>query len=84
MGLLVTQAFPAAFTTFVFGSNILLSTLFSDTLDLCPSFMVREQFTHPYKTTNKIVVLPILILTFQTRGGRTRDSELTGVVTNIP
>jgi hypothetical protein len=33
----------------LFGQNILLSTLFSNTLSLCPSLNVRDQFSHPYR-----------------------------------
>jgi hypothetical protein len=36
------------------GPNILLSTLFSNTLGLCSSLSVRDQVSHPYKTTGKI------------------------------
>jgi hypothetical protein len=39
------------------GPNILLSTLFSNTLSLCSSLNVRDQVSHPYKTTGKIIVL---------------------------
>jgi hypothetical protein len=46
-----------------FGRNIHLSTLFSNTLSLCSSLNVREQVSHPYRTTGKIVVLYILIIT---------------------
>jgi len=41
--------------------NIFLSTLFSDTLSF--SFDMRHQVWHPYKTTDKIIVLYILIFT---------------------
>ena len=41
--------------------NILLNTLFSDTLNLCSSLNVSDQVSHPYKTTGKIIVLYILI-----------------------
>jgi hypothetical protein len=37
--------------------NILLSTLFSNTLSLCSSITVTDQVSHPYKTTGKIIVL---------------------------
>jgi hypothetical protein len=39
------------------GPNILLSTLFSNTLNLCSSLSVRDQVSHPYRTTGKIIVL---------------------------
>jgi hypothetical protein len=42
------------------GTNILLSTLSSDTLNLCSSLHVRGQDLHPYKK-HKNIVLYILI-----------------------
>jgi hypothetical protein len=33
------------------GPNIPLSTLFSNTLSLCSSLNIRDQISHPYKTT---------------------------------
>jgi hypothetical protein len=45
-------------TSSLFGPNILLRTLFSNT----PS--VRDQVSHPYKTTGRIMVLYILTFTF--------------------
>jgi hypothetical protein len=59
MKLLIMQFSPASF-----GPNILLSTLFSNTLSLCSSLNVRDQVSHPYRTTGKIIVLYILIFTF--------------------
>jgi hypothetical protein len=47
-----------------FRSNILLSTLFSNTLSLCSSLNVRNQVSHPYKTIGKVIVLCILIFKF--------------------
>ena len=44
--------------------NILLSTLFSDTLSLCSSLDVTDQDSHPYKTTGNITVMCILISVF--------------------
>jgi hypothetical protein len=44
-------------TSFLFGPNIILSTLFSNTLSLCSSCNVRDQVSHPYRTTDKIIVL---------------------------
>jgi hypothetical protein len=51
-------------TSSLFGPNILLSTLVSNTLNLCYSIKVRDQDSHPYKTTGKIIVLYTLIFTF--------------------
>ena len=44
--------------------NILLNTLFSNTLSLWSSCNVSDQVSHPYKTTGKIIVLYILIFKF--------------------
>jgi hypothetical protein len=46
------------------GPNILLKTLFSNTLGLRSSLNVSDQVSHPYKTTSKIIILYILIFTF--------------------
>jgi hypothetical protein len=43
--------------------NILLSTLSSDNLYLCPYFHVRDQVSRPYRTWVKIKMLCILTLT---------------------
>jgi hypothetical protein len=51
----------------LFGSNTLLSTLFSNILSPCPSLNVRDQVSHPYRTTGIIIVLYILIFTFFVR-----------------
>jgi len=48
------------------GPNILLSTLFSNTLSLHSSLNVSDQVSHPYKTTGKIIVLYILIFLINT------------------
>jgi hypothetical protein len=37
-------------TSSLFGPNIFLSTLFSNTLNLCSSLNVRDQVSHPYNT----------------------------------
>ena len=44
-------------TSFLLGPNILLSTIFSNTINLRSSLNVNEQLSHPYKTTGKITVL---------------------------
>ena len=46
------------------GPNIPLNTLFSNTLSLCSSLSVSDQDSHPYKTTDRIIVLYILICIF--------------------
>jgi hypothetical protein len=43
----------------LFGPNILLSAVFSNTLSLCSSLNVRGQVSRPYRTTGKIIVLYI-------------------------
>jgi hypothetical protein len=44
--------------------NILLNTLFSNTLNPCSSSSMSDQVKHPYKTTGKIIVRYILIFKF--------------------
>ena len=44
--------------------NILLGTLFSNTLNLRSSLSVCDQVSHPYRTTGNIIVLYILIFNF--------------------
>jgi hypothetical protein len=55
--------------------EIFLSTLFSNTLNLCASLSARDQVSHPYKTTGKIV---LYILIFKFLGAETgrQGSEL--------
>ena len=49
------------------GPNILLSTLFSNTLNMRSSLSVSDRVSHPYRTTGKIIVLCILIFVFLDR-----------------
>jgi hypothetical protein len=44
--------------------NILLSTVFSNTLRLYSSLNIRDQISHPYRTASKMIVLYIPIFTF--------------------
>ena len=44
-------------TSSLLGPNILLNTMFSNTLSFLPSSNVTDQVSHPYKTTGKIIVL---------------------------
>jgi hypothetical protein len=46
----------------LFGPNILLSNLFSNTLSWYSFLNVRDQVSHPYSTTGRIIVLHILML----------------------
>jgi hypothetical protein len=48
----------------LFGPNILVSILFSNTLSLRYSLNVRDQVSYPYRTTGKIIVLHMLIFMF--------------------
>ena len=65
--------FHSPVTSSLLGSNILLSTLFSNTLSLCSSHNVDDQVSDPYKTTGKIIVLCILLY-FWTANWKTKDS----------
>jgi hypothetical protein len=51
-------------TSSLFGPNIILSTLFSNTLSLCSSLNVRDHVSHPYRSTGRITVFYILTFTF--------------------
>jgi len=55
--LLIMQSPPCPVTSSLLGSNILLNIFLS-------SRNVSDQFSHPYKTTGKIIVLYILIFKF--------------------
>ena len=48
-------------TSSLLGPNILLNTIFSNTLSFLSSLSVSDQVSHPYKTTGKIVVLYICV-----------------------
>jgi hypothetical protein len=45
-------------TSSILGQNnrIVITTLFSDILNLCSSLYVRDQVSHPCKTTCKIII----------------------------
>jgi hypothetical protein len=51
-------------TSSLLGPNILLISIFSNTLSFLSSSNVSDQVSHPYKTTGKIIVLYILIFKF--------------------
>ena len=44
-------------TSSLLGPNILLNTMFSNTISFLSSRHVNDQVSHPYKTTGKIIVL---------------------------
>jgi hypothetical protein len=64
MMLLIMQFSPTFHRIIPLRSNILLSTLFLDTLSLCSSLSVRDQVSHSYRIAGKIVVSCILIFKF--------------------
>jgi len=51
-------------TSPLLGPNILLNTMFSNTLNFLSSRNINDQTSHPYKTTGKIIILYILIFKF--------------------
>jgi hypothetical protein len=53
MKLLIMQSSPDSHHLPPLGPNILLSTLFPNTLSLCSSLSATDQVSHPYKTTVK-------------------------------
>lgn len=44
-------------TSLILGPNILFSNLFSNALNLCSSPHVRDKVLHPYKQTDKIILI---------------------------
>jgi len=51
-------------TSSLLGPNILLNTMFSNTISFLSFCIISDQVSHPYKTIGKIVVLLILISKF--------------------
>jgi hypothetical protein len=72
MKLLIMHCSPPS-CHFLSGPNIPLSTLFSDTFNLCSFRSVRDQAAHRYKTTGKIIVSYILPFRFL---GRRREDKI--------
>jgi hypothetical protein len=56
-------------TSYLVGPNILLSTLFSKTLNLCSSLNVKDQVPHPYQTT-EYIILCFNVYVFRYQPGR--------------
>jgi hypothetical protein len=46
------------------GPDTSLSTIFLKTFNLCSSLDVTDQVSHPYKTTNNIIVVHISVFIF--------------------
>ena len=61
-------------TSSLLGPNILLITMFSNTLSFLSSLNVSDQVSHPYKLTGKIIVLYILSFNFWIATYKTKDS----------
>jgi hypothetical protein len=72
------QFSPASCYFIPLGLNILFSTLFSNTLNLCYFFNVTDQVWHPYKTKDKIIILYILFCMFLDGSREDKHSELHG------
>jgi hypothetical protein len=64
------------------GPNILIRNLYSKTLSLCSYLNIRDQVSHSYKTTGKIIVLYIVIFTIFRQQTR-RQKVLHWVVASI-
>jgi hypothetical protein len=52
MKLLIMQSSPAC----LLGPYILLRTLYSHILNLCPALSVTDQVSHPYKKNSEIAI----------------------------
>ena len=61
-------------TSSLLDPNTLLSTLLSNTFSLRSSLNVSDQVSHPYKTTDKIVLLCTLIFKMWIANWKTKDS----------
>jgi hypothetical protein len=59
MKLFIMQ-FPPISRHFSFQCKYSPQHLFANTLSLCSSLNVRDQVSHPYRTTGKIIILYIL------------------------
>jgi len=58
------------------GPNILLSTLFSNTVSLCSPLNMRDQVSHPYKTAGNTIVLYFIPQVFWIANWKTKYSGL--------
>jgi hypothetical protein len=58
-------------TSCLLGLGVLFSTLFPNTHKLCSSVTAKDQVSHPYEATDKMIILEILILTLYSRDDKT-------------
>jgi hypothetical protein len=72
-------------TSSLLGPNILLNTLFSNTLSLCSSLNVRDRVSQPYKTTSRIMFFVYfnLYVPRQQAGGQKTLNRLVASITRI-
>ena len=68
-----TMSLGNTVTSPLLGPNILLNTLFSNTLSFLSSRNVSDQVSHPYKTTGKILYKQLLLSRNKTIKGRNMD-----------
>jgi hypothetical protein len=65
MELLIKQFSPTSHHLIsLFGPNILLNTVLSNTLSPCLSLKVRDYVSHSYRTTGKIIVVYLMNFMF--------------------
>jgi hypothetical protein len=63
-------------TPSLFRPNIVLSTLFLNILSLCSSFNEKDQVSHPYGTTGKMMVLYTISIYFYKVFGNNKATAL--------
>jgi hypothetical protein len=64
MNLLIIHFLHPPIISSIWGPYILLTTLLSNTLNLCSSRNFRDKLSHSYKTKGRIIVWYIFIFTF--------------------
>jgi hypothetical protein len=72
------QSSPASAASSLLGPNILLSTLFSHTLNLYSALCVRDQVSHPYKKQVNYSFVCFNLCVSRQETGRQKISELNG------
>jgi hypothetical protein len=82
MKLLIVQLSSFSCYFILFGPNILLRTLLSNTLNLFSSLNARDQVSHPYKSNGRIMLLYVFSFIFLDKSGKTKT--LYRMVASIP